>query len=116
LEPTEARVGQRHQWDDIGAGLSREPQGDVVEVLEDLHFWFVWVLEGVSKGVWAHIQDDGVLDQCVGVPTEWRALICRAVVAGASLTGQLPPGAGVIPIGGVPPTDRGPRGGSLVEP
>jgi hypothetical protein len=35
-EPAEARAGQRRRRDDVGAGPSREPQGDVVAVLEDL--------------------------------------------------------------------------------
>jgi hypothetical protein len=50
--------------------------------LEDLRRWFEWVLQGVPEGIWAHIQDEEVLDQCVGVPTEWQTLIHREAVGG----------------------------------
>jgi hypothetical protein len=78
---------------------------------EDLHQWFERVLQGVPDGVWSHIQDEEVMNQCVGVPTEWLALIRRAVVAGVAMNGWLPPGAGGSLAGGAPPVGRGPRGG-----
>jgi len=65
------------------------------------------------EGIWAHIQDNEVLDQCVGVSVEWQALICRETVVGVAMTGRLPLGVGGPPAGGAPLTDKGPRGGDL---
>jgi hypothetical protein len=62
------------------------------------------------EGMWCHNKDERVLEQCVGILTEWRTVICQAAVAGATMTGRLPPG----PRG--PPTDRGPGGGALGAP
>jgi hypothetical protein len=33
------------------------------------------------------IQDEGVLEECVGLPTELRTLIHREAVVGATMTG-----------------------------
>jgi hypothetical protein len=38
--------------------------------------------------MWAHIQDEEVLEQCVRVPIEWRTLIRRAIVAGVAMNGD----------------------------
>jgi hypothetical protein len=84
--------------------------------MEDLRRRFEEVLQGVSEGMWAHIQDERVLEQCVGVPTEWQTLIHWEAVAGAAMTGRLPPGPGGPPAGGAPPADRGPGGGALGAP
>jgi hypothetical protein len=40
----------------------------------------------------------------VGILAEWRNLVCRATVAGATMIGRLPPGPGV------PLADIGPGG------
>jgi hypothetical protein len=81
--------------------------------MEELRGWFEEVLQGVSEVMWAHIQDERVLEQYVGVPMEWRTLIRRATVAGEIMNGHLPRGPGGAPAGGVPPADRGTRGGAL---
>jgi hypothetical protein len=59
---------------------------------------------------------DEVLDQCVGVLAEWRALIQKEVVVGEAMTRQFPLGSGGPPVGGAPPTHRGPGGGALGVP
>jgi hypothetical protein len=52
----------------------------------------------------------------VGGPAELQTLIHRAAVAGATMTGRLPPRPGGPPAGGAPPADRGPGGGALEAP
>jgi hypothetical protein len=68
---------------------TREPQGDAGVMLEDLRRCFKWVLHGVL-GMWAHIQDEEVLEQCVGLPVEWRTLICQVALTGAVMTCRMP--------------------------
>jgi hypothetical protein len=48
--------------------------------MEDLHHRFKEVLQGVSKGMWSHIQDEIVLELCVGFSEEWHTFIHRADV------------------------------------
>jgi hypothetical protein len=52
----------------------------------------------------------------MGVPLVWRTMVQRAAVAGAAMTGQLPPGPEGPIAGGVPPPERGPGGGALEAP
>jgi hypothetical protein len=59
-------------------------------VLKDFRRWLEVVLQGVHDGMWSHIQDEQVLEQCVGLLTELRTLIRRAAVAGETMTGRLP--------------------------
>jgi hypothetical protein len=66
--------------------------------------------------MWSCIQDKGVLEQCVGLPAEWRTLIPRASVAGVAIIGRLPPGLEGPLAGGAPPPKRGPGGGALEAP
>jgi hypothetical protein len=66
--------------------------------------------------MWAHIQDEEVLEQCVGLPIEWQTLIHRAAVTGATMTAQLPPGPGGPPTGGAPLANKGTAGGALGAP
>jgi hypothetical protein len=54
---------------------------------EDFHRRLEVVLQGVPEGMWMQIQDEGVLEQCVGLPVELRTLIHRAAVAGVAMTG-----------------------------
>jgi hypothetical protein len=61
--------------------------------------------------MWAHIQDEKVLEQCVGVPAEWWTLIHREAVVGEMMTSMLPPEPVGLPAGGVLLCDRGPGGG-----
>jgi hypothetical protein len=46
----------------------------------------------------------------MGVPAEWWTLIRRVAVAGAAMTGRMPPRPGGPPVGGAPLAHRGPRG------
>jgi hypothetical protein len=66
--------------------------------------------------MWTCIQDEGVLEQCVGLPVESQTLIHRAAVAGVAMTGRLPPGPEGPLAGGAPPPERGPGGGALEAP
>jgi hypothetical protein len=66
--------------------------------------------------MWSHIQDERVLEQCVGLPAELWTLIYRAAVVGATMTRRLPLGPRGPPAGGAPPADRGPGGGALGAP
>jgi hypothetical protein len=66
--------------------------------------------------MWVWIQDEGILEQCIGLPTESRTLIRRAAVAGAAMTGRLPPGPEGPGAGGVPPPEGGPGAGALEVP
>jgi hypothetical protein len=110
----EARADRRCIFDDPGAGPSHAPQVEVDRDLEDFRRQLEVVLQGVPEGMWSHIQDERVLEQCVGGPTELQTLIHREVVAGETMTGRLPPRPGGPPAGGVPPA--GPGGGALGAP
>jgi hypothetical protein len=63
--------------------------------------------------MWAHIQDEEVLEECVGVPVEWWTPIRRVAVAGETMTSQFPPRLGGPSASGAPPTNTGHGGGSL---
>jgi hypothetical protein len=66
--------------------------------------------------MWSCIQDEGVLEQCVGVPLMWQTMVWRAIVAGAAMTGWLPPGSEGPIVGGAPLPEGGPGGGALEAP
>jgi hypothetical protein len=72
-------------------------------VLEDFHHRLEAVLQGVPKGMWTQIQDEGVLEQCMGLPAELWTLIHGAAVAGEAMNRRLPPGPRGPPVGGAPP-------------
>jgi hypothetical protein len=117
VRPVDAdRAGRRHRYDDPGAGPSHAPPTEASRVLEDFHRRLEVVLQGVPEGMWMQIQDEGVLEQCVGGQAELWTLIHRAAVAATTMTGRLPPGPGGPPAGGAPPPDRGPGGGALAAP
>jgi hypothetical protein len=40
----------------------------------------------VPEGMWSCIQDEGILEQCVGVPPPWQDVVRRAAVASAAMT------------------------------
>jgi hypothetical protein len=84
------RAGRRRRYDDPGAGPSHAPPTEASGVLEDFHRRLEVVLQGVPEGMWTQIQDEGVLEQCVGLPVELWTLIHRAAVVGAAMTGRLP--------------------------
>jgi hypothetical protein len=70
----------------------------------------------VPEGIWSWIQDEGVLEQCVGVPLVWQTMVRREEVAGATMTGRLPPGLEGPIVGGEPPPKGGLGGGALEAP
>ena len=116
------RPAQRRRWDDPGAGSSHAPPA-AAGVDEDIVRRFQTVLRDVPEHLWSHIQDEDVLEQCVGLPQPWRSLLRRAAVVTAMTSGRLPPGQGgpadVPPPspgagrGGPPPPEGGAAGGAL---
>jgi hypothetical protein len=65
------RPAQRRRWDDPGAGPSHAPSA-VAGVDEDIVRRFETVLRDVPERLWIQIQDEDVLEQCVGFPPPWR--------------------------------------------
>ena len=61
------RPTQRRHWDDPGAGSSHAPPA-AAGVDEDIVHRFEAVLRGVPERLWIQIQDEDVLEQCVGLP------------------------------------------------
>jgi hypothetical protein len=121
------RPVQRRRFDDPCAGPSHAPPAAAGGELEDLHRRFEAVLRDVPEGMWIRIQDEGFLEQCIGLPTPWRGLVRRAAVAATLTSGRLPPGqegpAGAPPpppgVGGEgppPPPEGGAAGGALEAP
>jgi hypothetical protein len=43
-------------------GPTHEPQVEAEGMLKELRQCFEYVLQGVPEGMWAHIQDEGVLE------------------------------------------------------
>jgi hypothetical protein len=121
------RPAQRHHFDDPVAGPSHAPPTAAGGELEDLHHCFEAMLRDVPKGMWTCIQDEGFLEQCIGLPTPWWGLVRRAAVAATMTSGSLPPGqegpAGAPPPpagagggGPPPPPEGGATGGALEAP
>jgi hypothetical protein len=121
------RPVQRRRFDDPGAGPSHALPAVAGGEIEDLHHRFEAVLRDVPEGMWTRIQDEGFLEQCIGLPAPWRGLVRRAAVAAAMTSGCLPlgqegpagappplPGAGGE--GPPPPPEGGPAGGALEAP
>jgi hypothetical protein len=109
-------VARAHHFDDPGTGPSHAPPAEAGGDFEDIHHHLEAVLQGVPKGMWLCIQDEGIIEKCVGVPLMWQTMVRRAVVVGAAMTGWLPPGPKGPIVGGAPPPEGGPRGGSLEAP
>jgi hypothetical protein len=84
------RPAQRRRYDDPGAGPSHAPPA-AAGADEDVVRRFETVLRGVPDHLWSHIQDEDVLEQCVGLPQPWRSLLRRAAVVTAMTSGRLPP-------------------------
>jgi hypothetical protein len=121
------RLAQRRRFDDPGAGPSHAPPAAAGVEIEDLCRRFEAVLRDVSEGMWTRIQDEGFLEQCIGLPTPWRGLVRRAVVAAAMTSRRLPPGkegpagappppAGAGGEGPPPPPEGGATGGAIEAP
>jgi hypothetical protein len=87
MRPAEPeRAARRHRFDYPGDGPSHTPLATVGVDFEDIRCRLEAVLQDVPEGIWSRIQDEGILEQCVGVPLPWRAIVRRAVVAGATMT------------------------------
>jgi hypothetical protein len=115
--PTDLEREVRRGWfDDPGVGPSLAPPVDVGADFEDIHHRLEAVLQGVLEGMWSRIQDEVILEQCVGILLPWRAMVRRAAVAGAAMTGRLPPGQEGPIVGGGPLLEGGVGGGSLEAP
>jgi hypothetical protein len=93
--------------------------------VDDIRRRFETVLQDVPEGMWIRIQDEGFLEQCIGLSPPWRGLVRRAAVLAAMTSGRLPPGqegpAGVPPPppgaggGGPPPPPEGGAAGGAIE-
>jgi hypothetical protein len=97
-------VARRHHFDDPSVGPSHAPHR--LEV----------VLQGVPEGMWSHIQDEGILEQCVAVSLTWQTMVQQEVVAGVAMIGWLPLGPEGPIVGGAPPPEGGAGGGALEAP
>jgi hypothetical protein len=69
------RVVRRHRLDDPSDGPSHAPPTDVGTDFEDIRHHLEAVLQGVPEGMWSRIQDEGILEQCVGILLPWRAMV-----------------------------------------
>jgi hypothetical protein len=83
---------------------------------EDIPHHLEVVLQGVPEGMWSHIQDEGILEQCVGGSLMWRTVVRKVVVAGVAMTRRLPPGPEGPIVGGAPLPEGGVGGGALAAP
>jgi hypothetical protein len=108
------RVARRHRFDDPGARPLHAPPAEAGGDSEDIHHHLEAVLQGVLEGMWSRIQDEGILEKCVGVPLMWWAVVRRAAVVGAAMTGRLSPGLEGPVVGGAP-LPRGGAGGGVLE-
>jgi hypothetical protein len=68
-------VARRRHFDDPGVGPSHAPPVEAGGDFEDIRCRLEAVLQGVLEGMWSHIQDEGILEQCVGVPLMWRTVV-----------------------------------------
>jgi hypothetical protein len=63
VRPTDdERVARRHHFDDPGAGPSHAPPTEARGEFEDIRRHLEVVLQGVPKGMWSWILDEGVLE------------------------------------------------------
>ena len=110
------RETKRRRFDDPSAGPSHAPLAEAGGNFEDIRRCSEVLLHRVPEGMWSCIQDEGILEQCVGVPLMWWFIVRRAVVAGATMTRRLPPGLEGPIVGGAPPPEGGLGGGALEAP
>jgi hypothetical protein len=119
------RPARRRRFDDPGAGPSHAPPAAAGGDFDDIRRRLETVLQDVPEGMWICIQDEGFLEQCIGLPPPWRSIVRRAAVLAAMTSGRLPPGqegpAGVPPPppgaggGGPPPPPEGGAAGGAIE-
>ena len=69
------RVSRRRHFDDPGDWPSHAPVVEAGGDFEDIYRRLETVLQGVSEGMWSRIQDEGILEQCVGVSLMWRIVV-----------------------------------------
>jgi hypothetical protein len=111
VQPAEPeRVVRRCRFDDPSAGPSHAPLAAAGVDFEDIRRHLEVVLRDVPEGIWSHIQDEDLLEQCVGVSSPWRAIVRRASVAAALTNGRLLSGREGS-VGGGPPPPRARGGG-----
>jgi hypothetical protein len=58
---------------------------DVEVDFEDIHHYLEAVLQDVPEGMWSRIQDEGILEQCVGISPPWWAMVRWAAVVSAAM-------------------------------
>jgi len=69
------RVSRRCRLDNPSVGPSHAPPVDAEADFEDIRRHLEAVLQGVLEGMWSRIQDEGILEQCVGIPPPWRVVV-----------------------------------------
>jgi hypothetical protein len=69
------RAARRRRFDDPGVGPSHAPPAGAGGYFEDVHHRLEVVLQGVPEGMWSCIQDEGVLEQHVGVSLMWWTVV-----------------------------------------
>jgi hypothetical protein len=109
------RVARRHRFDDPSAGPSHAPPVATEVDFDDIRCRLETVLQDVPEGMWTQIQDESFLEQCMGVPPPWQAIVRRAAVLAAMTSGHLPPGQ-EGPVGGPPPPPGAGGGGPPPPP
>jgi hypothetical protein len=108
------RAARRRRFDDLGVGPSHAPLADVGVDFEDIRCHLEAMLQSVPEGMWSRIQDEGILEQCVGISPPWQAVVRRVVVTSAAMTRRLPPGQ-EGPVGGGKPLPKGGVGSGALE-
>jgi hypothetical protein len=90
VRPAEPERATRRCWfDDPGVGPSPAPPVTAGVDFEDIRRHLEAVLQDVPEDMWSRIQDEGILEQCVGVMPPWRAVVRRAAVVGVVMTRRL---------------------------
>jgi hypothetical protein len=69
------RAVRRHRFNDPGAGPSHTPPVMAGIDVDDIRRRLETVLQDVPEGMWIHIQDEGFLEQCIGLPPPWRGIV-----------------------------------------
>jgi hypothetical protein len=69
------RVVRRRRFDDLGARPSHAPPAVAGFDFDDIRHRPEMVLQDVPEGMWIHIQDEGFLEKCIGVPRPWRGIV-----------------------------------------
>jgi hypothetical protein len=78
------RVVRRCHFDDPGVGPSHAPLVATEVDFEDIRHSLEVVLQDVPEGIWSHIQDEGILEQFMGFPLSWWAIVRLEAVNGTA--------------------------------